>query len=345
MAAASRAARLSESCGSSSPRRDGEVGRYHGGTAAVGDDHESPPLGRVGRKQQLRDVNQLADRRHTQDPGRRASRVDGHRVADERAGVRARGADTRGGLSTSEQHHRLAGMRRSPRERPAVAEVLEVDGNQPRGLMLCERRNELCRLEVGLVADGDEAGDSEAGVLPQERELDREIPALRNNAELARDEVARREVELGGCVVQAHAVRPEQHRARRAHALDDGLLAPPSVLRGLAETGRDGNDCPCAGRERGVDGLLERGCGNCEHDELRPLGQGIERAKRRAPKHLAAAAVDEEDAPPPFSEQGAVGQPLAPFRGVVRGADDGHRARLEQRPQVASGHRVHLRTV
>ena len=142
-------------------------------------------------------------------------------------------------------------------------------------------------------------------------------------------------------VVQTHAVRPDQNCSRGANALDDGLL-PAAALRGaLPEPGRDRDDRPSARGERAFHGLFERARGDREHDQLGRLGQLLEGAVRLLPENGSARAVDQEDRASVRSEQGSARDPLSPLRRVVRRPDHGHRARLEERAEVATSAGTH----
>ncbi len=89
------------------------------------------------------------------------------RVADQGACVRPRGSNAGAAHAAREQDDRLARLRRrlrDAREVPSVPEVLAVDADQPGCVVHGQSANELRRLEVGLVAERGEAGDSEAGL-------------------------------------------------------------------------------------------------------------------------------------------------------------------------------------
>ena len=203
-----------------------------------------------------------------------------------------------------EQHHRLAGPGRGTSEPATVAEILEIDADHPRGLVRRELLDELCRFEVGLIADRDETGDAEAKVLAEQRDLDRQVAALRDQAEMARDEIARGEVELGLAVVQPHAVRSDQNGSRGANALHDGLLPAAAVRGALSEPGGDRDDRPRAGGERAFHGLFERARRDREHHQLGRLRQLVQGAVRLLPENGSARAVDQEDRASPRAEQG-----------------------------------------
>ena len=86
----------------------------------------------------------------------------------------------------------------SPRGRtPSVAEVLEVHGDNSRGLVRGERLDELGRLNVGLVPERDEAGETEPELGAHHADLKREVSALRDEADRAGLELLRAKLEPG----------------------------------------------------------------------------------------------------------------------------------------------------
>ena len=117
------------------------------------------------------------------------------------------------------------------RERAAVAEVLAVDADDARVLVLGECADEIGRLEVGLVAERGEAGDAEPVVAGERAHLEREVAALREQPEPSRRELVHAEVERRRRVDDAEAVGAEQHRPRGADALDHAPLDLPAARR------------------------------------------------------------------------------------------------------------------
>ena len=82
---------------------------------------------------------------------------------------------------------------------------------------------------------------------------------------------------------------------------------------------------------------LERRRGHRDHDELGRAGQLRERAERLLPEDLAAVPVDEPDVAAVGTAERAGGDPLTPLRRVVRGAEHGERAWIEERAEIAHG--------
>ena len=187
--------------------------------------------------------------------------------------MRLRGARPRGALARGQEHDRLAGRDGGPHEGATVAEVLAVDGDHARRLVVRELGDELGRLQIGLVAERDEPGKTEADLAGEQRELEREVPALRDEPDRAAGERVRRELELRSGVEDTEAIRSEQDRARAAHPLDDGVLTRAAGLAALPEAGRDRDDRAGAGVERCADRFLERRRRHRDGDELLRLGQ------------------------------------------------------------------------
>ncbi len=279
MTAASRDGELGRELWQLEPDARRDVRRDHGGAAAVGDDGDARPGRTAAGEQDVRHLDEILRRRHADDPGRPARGVDRARVADERARVRARGADARRARAACQQEDRLARLCRrvgGARERPAVSEVLAVDADDPRLGVSGEGAQQVGGLEVGLVADRRKARDAEPEIRREQGDLEREVAALRDQPDRPRGEVLGAEVELRAPVVDAHAVGAEQDGAGGTHALRHRALALAALVARLAEARRDRDDRARAGGERGVDRLLEGRRRHGEDDELRRL-----RAARR----------------------------------------------------------------
>src|SRR5207247_11300716 len=151
------------------------------------------------------------------DAGRTTGGIDRGEVADERAGMRAGGAETACALSDREQHDGLAGLLRGTRERAPVAKVLDVERDQVRAVVSRELLEQLGRFEIGLIAERREAREAEPFAVGEQPELEREVAALRDQPDRAGRKVnPRREVELRISVVDAEAVRAEEQRPGRA---------------------------------------------------------------------------------------------------------------------------------
>ena len=287
-----------------------------------------------------RPVDQLLRRRDTKDLRRAARSLDRRGVARERAGVGRGGARpcfAPAGGKENDLLPRSDRGRAGAREGASVAEVLAVDADHARVLVGGVGLDELRRLDVGLVAEGGEARDADAVLGGEEAQLEREVAALRDDSDRPRSERVGADIELGRSVVDAEAVRTDHHGTRGPDALDDGDLASLAGVVDLAEPGRDRDDRLRACRERVVDRLLEGELRQGNDDEIWLAGELRKRSVRLTTEDLPALPVDEPDVTPMRSAQGSGGDPLAPLRRVVRGAENGHRAWIEERPQVAHG--------
>jgi hypothetical protein len=293
------------------------VGRNDAVSPTVADHGQATPSRRAAVQKGLRRVDELAWRRDSYDPGRAARRVDDREVGDERARMRPRGPDAGLASSAAQQHDRLAGGRCGTSKSASVSEVLDVERDQPRGVMAGEALDQLSRFEIRLVPKRRKAREAEPFTLGEQRELERQVAALGDQADLTEGKVdPRRQVELLVAVEDAEAVGAEQDGSGLPHALAE------RALRRLPQAGADADDRPGAGGERVVDGLLEGGRGDAGDHELRRVGQVAERPVGRTAEDLAAVPVDEADGTAVAALQRAARQQSAPFSRVARGADD-----------------------
>ena len=182
--------------------------------------------------------------------------------------MRARGARGRLRCAAGEENDRLSGRRARTRERPAVAEVLKVDSDELRRLMRGEGLDKLPSLDVGLVSQRNEAREAEPEVRGEQTDLEREVAALRDEADRARDQVLGAELEPGVRVVDAEAVRAHEDGAGGTDALDDRLLSRAPVGAHLAEARADGDERPRACLERVLHRFLETRGRHRDHDEV-----------------------------------------------------------------------------
>ena len=311
-------------------------------TAAVGGEGDPPALRPPVREQAHGDVHDLLRRGHQLDAGTNAGSADRSEVTRERTGVRAGRARAHLGGAAGQEHDRrtcldcgLAGAR----ELTAVAEVLEVDSDQPGGLVRGERLDQLGRLHVRLVPQRNEAREAEPELGPDHADLEREVAALRDETDRPGLQLLRAELELGAGVVDTEAIGPDQDSAGAADSLDDRTLARRPLVAHLAEAGADQDDAFRAGVERSVDCLLHPGGGDGDDDELRCLGELGQRRVRLAAEDLAALAVDEEDRTTSLALDRAAGEPEAPLAGDRRRAEHCDRPGVEEGREVAAHRR------
>ena len=256
------------------------------------------------------------------------------RVADQCAGVGARGTRARLGGTHRQEHHRLAGAGGRVDEGAAVAEVLGVDGDHLGECVIGEGGHQLGHVDVGLVSDRGKAREPEPDLPRQDAELEGEVAALGGEADRPRRELVGGQAEVGARVVHAQAVRPEQHRTGRAHPLHQRPLAQLRLGAQLAQARGDADQRPRAGGERVVHGLLEGRRRDGDDDQLGNAGQLCERGVRRPAEDGAALSVDQVDRPPVLTLERAAPEPVAPLGGVVGGSDDGDRTGVEERAKV-----------
>ena len=159
-------------------------------------------------------------------PRPRARRSRARRCASARPGPSPRSAPTAAAAPACPPPPAAGGRG----ERAAVAEVLGVEGDQPRRLVRGERAHQLGRLDVDLVAERGEAREAEPDRRDAAADLEREVAALGDQADRAAREVVGDELELRrprrtprGSSARACA-RPPRGRGRRAQA----SRAPPA---------------------------------------------------------------------------------------------------------------------
>ena len=112
-----------------------------------------------------------------------------------------------------------------------MAEVLDVQRDDPGLVVLGEGGDQLGCFDVGLVSERGEAGEAEAVVGCDQRELESEVAALGDEPDLTGRKLAPADVERGRRVVDAEAVRAEQDRTGGPDAIDDRLLAGAALRR------------------------------------------------------------------------------------------------------------------
>ena len=154
----------------------------------------------------------------------------------------------------------------------------------------------------------------------EQAELRGEVAALRDDPERAGRELAHAEIELGRRRRRrrgssARAARLPQPRTRSTIAALE-LLAG---LVDLSEPGRDRDDRPRAGGERGVDRLPRtRPPATATTTSSGAPGRSVERAVRLPAEDLAAVAIDEPDLTPVRALQRPGRDPLTPLGRVAR---------------------------
>ena len=203
------------------PDRHQRVGGHGAVAATVGEDRD-PAAGHPPRRAQGDEqVGQLGRVVDAVRPDGRARRVDDHRGAGERAGVGGRAAHRRLGATGGQQDQRLARVPQRPgsvEEGAAVDDVLGVDGDGARPVVVDAGVQEVDEPQVRLVAERDEAGDPQPAVGQQAGEVEDEVAALAEHRHVAGGQHGVRELEPGRGVDDAEAVgadaAPRRRRAR-----------------------------------------------------------------------------------------------------------------------------------
>ena len=316
----------------------------HGGadaamTSAVGEDDDSTSGRRGTAEKRLCGIDHLARRGDALDPRRPTRGIDDGAVAGQGSCVRAN--RTRRGriVADGQDQHGLAVRARldgGAHQRATVAEVLDVEHDQP-GLSVAGEVGEQIRGgEVGLIAERGEAGEPEALGSGQLTELEGQIAALGDQADRARRQRVRGQLELLRGVEHPEAVGSEQHSPRFAHPRGERSFEGAG-LGALAGAGADGHDRPRSSGQSFVNGSGKEGDRYGDDDQLGRAGHLGQRGIGRPAEQLAGAAVDQIYRSPGLTCQRATGQPVAPLARVLARPEDSHRGRGKQRAQRAGG--------
>ncbi len=236
--------------------------------AAVAHDCDPRPARRDAADQRLDHVDQLPGRADLFDRGGAAGGLDRGFVARQRTGVRTDRANRRLVTGHGQEDDWLAGGLRArcgADELAAVAEVLDIQGDRLREFVRGHRVDQLSGRQVGLVSERDEPREAEPSLLREQADLEREIAALGDHRDRSRWEIVGGELELGFGVEDPQAVGPDQHRPGVAN-----LGAERVVTAAALGAGADHHDRAGAGRQRVVDGRLERRLGDRDQHEVHP---------------------------------------------------------------------------
>ena len=269
--------------------------------------------------------------------------------ADEPAGVRQRGAAARLGRPALEHYHGLprpARRRQRVDESCRVGQPFGVDGDDTRALVVDQGAHEVGEAEHGLVPAADGDPETEAELLRPGMGRHRGAAALAHHRHRARDEVvdlahqrAERRREPDGGVDDADAVRSAQLEARAAADLFQLPLSRAALGVGLREPASPDDGCRHP-RGKAVPDHRHHRLRRHRDDRLvghrRKRGQAREAAQ--APDDVAAGVDRPDGTPVPELLEEADGEP-AQVALAVRGADDGHGSRRQERRQVAEGAR------
>jgi hypothetical protein len=226
---------------------------------------------------------------------------------------------------------------RGARERPAVEEVLAVDGDRLRAGVLRVGPQQVGGGQVGLVAERGEARDAHRTLLQEQAELERDVAALGDEPDRAGRHRRGGELQPLGGVRHSQAVGPEEHRAGRPDARHERRLPRRALDPQLREPRRDGHEGLGAGGQGVVHRRLEPDGRDREHHEVDRLPDVGQAAVGRLAEHRLAAAVDQVHRPRVAVGQRLGADPVAVLRRVVARADHGDRPRREQWRQIARG--------
>ena len=337
---------------------DAELVHRHRGAAAGGGDHADTarPGARGLQRHAPRQREGLEHRIGDADAGDAQVLQEGvgHVVlAGECAGVRGRHLCGSGRSAQLVGQHRLAaacGFEGEGAQAVAVVKGFQEQQIAVDGRIVQRRRADLADAEVGLGSDRHQPGKAHAARLAARHQRTEHAAALRCDEEPAARQALLGEGRVGrqhqavARVHHAQAVGAEQAHAGAARTLAQRLFARSAVGTGFGKAAGQHREQ----RHAQPGGLVHHaghGIGGCQHvhvfGHLRQRGQaGI----GRLALHRGPAGVDRVDAAGITRLAQEAQRPAGRLAGIVRGADQRHAARAQQR--IGQGTALkHLRVV
>ncbi len=261
-------------------------------------------------------------------------------LAGERAGMRDGDVARRGGTAELVADDRLAARRRAEREfaqHGCVADRFEKQQIAVDVRIIECRQANLADREIDLVADRHEAREADSLLFAARHQRADHGTGMRGEECAADRDVSFRE--RGVCGEHHAFAQIDDAEARRADHADAGLgrdfpqmiFARKTVRAGLREAGRQNGGDLHAGAPAFGDGV-DHGVG-ADHDVgvVRRLGQRADGFPRALAEHRLAPRIDRIDRAAIARLAEELQRPAGRLSGVVRLADDRHRARREQR--------------
>ena len=277
---------LLHGCGRNVGELAAEIGepvhRQNADAAAIGQDRQ--PLAGKARQmaERLRGGEQLVEIEHAQQAGAAERGVIDRIRAGQRPGMRHRRFGALRMTSAFDDQHRL-GARGGARRRHEFARVLDrldVEQNRPRRPVHGEIIEQVGKIDVDAVADGDDGGESDAAHRCPFHEAGRDGAGLRDQREVAgaRHRSGKAGIELDAGNEHAEAIRSDEAQPRGAR----GFLArfrerAGAVAETRGEDDRGRRALGACGRDGGRNGRRR----HADHGEIRrarQVGIGFDRA-------------------------------------------------------------------
>ena len=302
--------------------------------AAIGQDRQSAGRQRRQFREAARQKPRFFDTVHLNDPSLPIGAGGNPVRRRQRAGMRERGPSTGFGPAGVQDHDRLARFRRRHNVDQlapfAVAPAFEIDQNDIGFGVLQQILRQFDDAEIGRVADRHLPAEPAARLVREEREIEGEIAALRNQPDAARRNFDAHDVHAGRQARETGAVRPDHTGARRAHLIDKTGLARLPLRTAFRESAGDQNH----GADAEIDAVprhprhrLRRHHDHRQIDRPRYVAQA---AISRVPPDRFRAWVDRVQRPlEPALDQSLPAPPGDLLRRLSR-ADHGNTFRIEE---------------
>ena len=213
--------------------------------AAIGQDRQSAGRQRRQFTEAARHEPRFLDIMHLNNPSLPIGAGGNPVRRRQRGGMRERGPASGFGPAGVQDDDGLTAFRRrnGVDELPpfTVAPAFEIDQNDIGFGVLQQILRQFDDAEIGRVADRHLPAEPAARLVREEREIEGEIAALRNQPDAARRNFDAHDVHAGRQAREPGAVRPDHTGARRAHLIDKTSLARLPVLAALRESAGNQN--------------------------------------------------------------------------------------------------------
>ena len=160
-------------------------------------------------------------------------------TTSQRAGVRGCSGSTMGGSASFECDDRFGAFTGGFHEFGSVFDAFDVERNTGSAFVFVQVRDQVCKIEVSLVTDGDHFVETDTAGVGRGSHSDQKRTALRNKGSLAfiRQVIIERSVHLVAIGENTNNIRTDDAHTILMGDLDDFLFE--SVVANFAETGGD----------------------------------------------------------------------------------------------------------
>ena len=335
-------------------RRDGRIDAQRSEPV---DDHRRPAAGgahhgdarsglpglrcrRTDAPQQRCDLEQSLDLVDPHDAVRAKKGIEGSVFAGDRTGVRDRKLRAHLGAAELVDNDCLADTVGGPcgrRQQGRIAQGLQEQRDHIGVRIINQHRGDFTHTDISLIAHRHQAGKPAAPCLPARQQCAQHRAALRHHRHTARgcEFTSQRGIDgerhAADHVDHTDAVRAQQSHAELARTRSECCLLTRAFRTGFGKSvGEDGHHWHLLATA-GFECLGHIGCRHHHEGMVDRTGHAVEVRKSLLAEEFAAGAVDRPDGPGPTVTAQKLLRAGGVLAGIARGADERHRARLENR--------------